>query len=70
MLMWKWELKIAGEKKIFRGEKNRQAYLLYMKIKMMDLWIQIEDTKLTFIMYFSVLDYSNLPPEWLKLIRF
>ena len=41
-----------------------------MKIKMMDLWMQIEGTKLTFIVNFSVLDYSNLPPEYLKLHKF
>ena len=28
-----------------------------MKIKMMDLWMQIEATKLIFIMNFSVLDF-------------
>ena len=28
-----------------------------MKVKMMDLWLQIEGTKMTFIMNFSVLDF-------------
>ena len=57
----KWTSKIA-EKYIFLG-KNRQAYFFRMKIKMMDLWMQIEGTKLIFVMNFSVLD---LPPEYLK----
>ena len=35
-----------------------------MKIKMIDLWIQIEGTKLIFVIS------SNLPPEYLKLHRF
>ena len=53
----------------FSVGKNRQAYLFSMKIKMMDLWMQIEGTKQTFIMNFSVLDYSNVPPECLRLHR-
>ena len=32
--------------------------------------MQTEGTKQTFIMNYSVLDYSNLPPECLKLHRF
>ena len=51
-------------------KKNRQAYFFSMKIKMMDLWMQIEGTTQTFIMNFNVLDFSNLPPECLKLHRF
>ena len=30
-----------------------------MKMKMMDLWMQIEGTKLIFIMNFNVLDFSK-----------
>ena len=30
--------------------------------------MQLEDTKLTFIMNFSVLDYSNMPPEYMPQI--
>ena len=32
-----------------------------MKIMMMDLWMQIEGTKLTLIMNFSVLEASRMP---------
>ena len=51
----KWKSKIV-EKYFFRG-KNWQAYFFPMKIKMMDLWMQIEGTKLIFVMNFSVLDF-------------
>ena len=43
--------------KYFPREKNRQAYFFPVKIKMMDLWMQIESRKLIFIMNFSELDF-------------
>ena len=52
------EMKIENQgKNIFLGEKNWQVYFFSMKIKMIDLWMQIEGTKLIFIMNFSVLDF-------------
>ena len=48
-------------KNIFRGEKSQQAYCFSMKIQMMDLWMQIEGTKLIFITNFSVLDFFRMP---------
>ena len=54
------EMKIENHgKNIFRAKKNRQAYFFSMKIKGMDLWMQIEfeGTKLIFIMNFGVLDF-------------
>ena len=57
--------------KIFSvGKKFDKHTFFSIKIKMMDLWMQIEGTKQTFIMNFSGLDYSNLFPECLKLHRF
>ena len=58
---WKWKLKIA--KDLFRGGKNRQAYFFTMKIKMMNLWVQIEGTKLIFIMNFSLLHFFKFAPR-------
>ena len=56
---------------IFSVEKNWQAYFFFsMKIKVMDLWMQIVGTKLIFVMNFSVLYFFKLPPEYLKLHRF
>ena len=75
---WKWgflqkwtsKIGVGGGGGIFSvGEKSASILFSY-EIKMMDLGMQIEDTKLTFIMHFSVLDYSNLPPECQKLHRF
>ena len=57
-------------KNLFSFGKNWQAYFFFMKIKMMDLWMQIEGTKMIFIMKFSVQIFSSLPPECLKLHRF
>ena len=67
------ETRILAEMKIKnRGEK----YFPWEKIdkhtfsyenQMMDLWMLIEVTNLTFIMNFSVLEFSNLPPKCLKL---
>ena len=60
-LLWKrgfsrkWKLKIVG-KNIFHEKKNWQANFFSMEIKMVDLWLQIEDTKLIFIMNVSMLD--------------
>ena len=52
------EMKIENrEKKIFRGGKKSTSILFSMKIKMMDLQMQIEDTQLIFVMNFSVLDF-------------
>ena len=52
------ELKIENCREIFSVEKISTSILYSMKIKMMDLWMQIGDTKLIFIMNFSVLDFS------------
>ena len=65
---WKWKSKSA-EQNIFRGGKNQQAYFFSMKIKMRDLWMQIEGRKLIF-MNFSVLDFFKFAPEYCKLHRF
>ena len=51
------EMKIDHRGKNLFREKNRQANFFSMKIKMVDLWTQIEGTKLIFIMNFSVLDF-------------
>ena len=52
-------MKIENRGKVyFPWEKNRQAYFFFsMKIKMMDLCMQIVGTKLIFVMNFSVLDF-------------
>ena len=50
----KWKSKIA-EQNIFCEKKN-PSILFSMKIKMMDLWMQTEGTKLKIIMNFSVLN--------------
>ena len=49
--------KSRGKK--FSVGKKSTSILFIMKIKMMDLWMQIEGTKLTFTVNFSVLDYTN-----------
>ena len=47
-----------SQNKIFSMAKNRQAYIFFsMKIKMMDLLMQIEGGKFIFIMNFRVLDF-------------
>ena len=63
------ETRILAEMKMENCGKN-QAYFFSMKIKMMDLWMQIEDTTLIFIMILVCYISSNLPPECLKLHRF
>ena len=52
----KWKLKIV-EKKFRLGEKINKHTFFPMKIKMMDLWMQIEGRKLIFNMNFIVLDF-------------
>ena len=54
----KWKSKIAGKKIFSVGKKSTSILFFSMKIKMMDLWMQIEGTN------------RNLPPECLKLHRF
>ena len=44
-------------KKYFPWVKNRQAYFFSLKIKIMDLWMQIEGRKLILNMNFSVQDF-------------
>ena len=53
------EMKIENcGKRYFHGKKiDKDTDFFSMKIKMMDLWMQIEGTKLIFIMNFSVLDF-------------
>ena len=53
------EMKIENRgKKYFPLEKKSISILFFpMKIKMIDLWMQIEGRKLIFIMNFSVLDF-------------
>ena len=53
------EIKIKNRGKyILPGKKYRHAYLFFsMKIKMMVLWMQIEGTKLMFVMNVSVLHF-------------
>ena len=52
------EMKIESRGKIyFPWKKNQQAYFSSMKIKMMNLWMQIEGTKLIFIMNLIVLHF-------------
>ena len=46
-----------GEKITSVGQKSDKHTFFSMKIKTMDLCMQIEGTKLTFVMSFSVLDY-------------
>ena len=52
----KWKSKIV-EKNIFRWKKIHKHTFFLMKIKMIDLWMQIEVRKLIFITNFSVLDF-------------
>ena len=47
-----------SQKNTFSVEKRSTSILFYsMKIKRMDLWMQIEDTKLILVMNFRVLDF-------------
>ena len=48
-----------AEKHIFHGKKIDKYIFFYYEIKMMDLWMQIEGTKLTFIVTFSWLNFSK-----------
>ena len=62
----KWKSKIAkgrgwGGGGDFRGEKIHKHTFFSMKIKMMDLWMQTDGTKLIFVVNFSVLDFFNFP---------
>ena len=50
----------------FPWNKNRQAYFFSMKIKMMDLLMQIESTKLIFVMNFSVLHFLKFASRMLQ----
>ena len=52
----KWKSKIT-EKCTFHGKKIDKHTFCSMKIKMMDVWMQSEGTKLIFVMNFSVLDF-------------
>ena len=63
------KIKNRGKKKFSVGE-TIDKHTFSIDINIMDLGMQIEGTKLTFIMNFSALDYSDLPPECLKLHRF
>ena len=46
-----------SRKNIFSIEKKSTSILFSMKIKMMDLWMQIEGINLVFVMNFSVLHF-------------
>ena len=48
------------EKNIFRWKKIDKHTFFPMKIKMIDLWMQIEVRKPIFIMNFSVLDFLQI----------
>ena len=53
----KWKSKIMG-KNIFRWKKIYKHFFFFsVKIKMIDLWMQIEVRKLIFITNFSMLDF-------------
>ena len=65
------EMKIENHGKIFfPWEKKLTIVLFSIKIKMMDLWMQIGGTKLIFVMNFSVQMSTSLSPECLKLHKF
>ena len=51
------EKRRSRKRYIFREKKIDKHSFFYMKFKMMDLWMQIEGTKLIFIMDFSVLHF-------------
>ena len=53
------EIKIEnrGTKYFLWGKKSTSILFFSMKMKMMDLWMQIEGRKLIFIVNFSVLDF-------------
>ena len=52
----KWKSKVVG-KKFSVGKKIDRHAFFSVKIKVIDLWMQIEVRKLIFIMNFSVLDF-------------
>ena len=55
------EMKIENRGKIFSVGKKSDKYTFFpMKIKMIDLWMQIKVRKLIFIMNFSVLDFFKV----------
>ena len=50
------------------GEKINKHTFFY-KIKMMDLWMQIEGTKVIFITNFSVLDFFKFASRMLQIAQ-
>ena len=50
------EVKIQNRRKKMSVGEKIDKHTFFVWIKMMDQWMQIEGTKLTFIMNFSVLD--------------
>ena len=56
-------------KNIFPWKKIDKYTFFSMKIKMMDLWMQIEGTKLIFIMNFCVLDFFKFTTRMLQLAQ-
>ena len=53
------ENRISWNKIFSVGKKSTSILFFSMKVKIIDLWLQIEGTKLIFVMNFSVLDFSN-----------
>ena len=52
------EMKIENRwKNMFRAKKSTSIPFFPMKMKMMDLWMQIQGTKFIFVMNFNVLDF-------------
>ena len=51
------EMEIKNRGKIYFQWKKMDKHTFSMKIKMVDLWLQIEVTKLIFVMNFSVLHF-------------
>ena len=53
------DMKIENRGKIYFPWKKKSTSIPFfsLKIKMMDLWMQTEGTKLIFVMNFSVLDF-------------
>ena len=65
-----WKLNRKLWKNIFSVGKKSTSILFFMKIKMVDVRMQIEGTKLIYVPNFSVLHSSDWLPECHKLHRF
>ena len=64
------EMKIENCGKIYFPWKKLTSILFSMKIKKMDLYMQIERTKLIFIMNFSVLDFFKFASRMPQIAQF